>query len=157
MPIGVSYFGSKRPAPGVNPQRSYRLPDSMPPDALPFNKKNPVDWNTGKHLVQFEPEAAAAAAEDEEVLPPENPKILGGDGGTGPLGEGSTDDALADTYDPTEADQDGVSVWLLCRGKYDHEGSMILYDYYRKFTWPKAIAPVISAETRVLKEEPVEL
>jgi hypothetical protein len=127
----------------------------MPPDALPFNKKNPIDWNTGKHLVQFEPDAAAAEAEAEEVLPPENPKILGGDGGTGPLGEGSTDDALTDTYSPEEEDQDGVSIWVCTRPRYDHTADpAILYAYTRKLTWPKSIAPVISVETRFIIDEP---
>jgi len=124
------------------------LPDSMPPDALPFNKKNPVDWNTGKHLVQFEPDAAVAA-EAEEVLPPENPTVLGS------ADEGTSDDALTDTYDPEDADQDGLSLWVLVRERYDDAGTMKLYSYYRKLTWPAAHAPVVSAETRVLVDEPV--
>jgi hypothetical protein len=125
----------------------------MPPDALPFNKKNPIDWNTGKHLVQFEPDAAAAEA--EEVLPPENPKILGGDGGTGPLGEGVDDDALADTYAHEDEDQDGLSLWVITRVRYDHTADpAILYAYTRKLTWPTVHAPVVGEETRFVIDEP---
>jgi hypothetical protein len=87
---------------------------------------------------------------------PEDPTILGDDGEGGPLGEGVDDDALADTYSPEDADQDGVSLWVQCRPRYDDEGSMKLYAYFRKLTWPKSIAPVVSAETRVLVEDPVE-
>jgi len=43
MGINVTYYGKSKPAPGVKPV--------VP--ALPFNKKNPPDWMTGKSQVQL--------------------------------------------------------------------------------------------------------
>jgi hypothetical protein len=53
MPIGISYYGSKKPAQGAKPLRTFTLPNTMPKDLTPFGKDNPVDWMTGKNLVQF--------------------------------------------------------------------------------------------------------
>jgi hypothetical protein len=53
MPIGISYYGNKKPAQGVKPLRTFNLPDTMPKELLPFNKKNPVSWMDGKDLVRF--------------------------------------------------------------------------------------------------------
>jgi hypothetical protein len=86
---------------------------------------------------------------------PEDPTLLGDDGEGAPLAEGDDDDALTDDYDPEDADQDGLSLWVLCRERYADAGTMKWYAYYRKLTWPKSHAPVVSAETRVLVDEPV--
>ena len=86
---------------------------------------------------------------------PEDPTILGGDGEGGPLGEGADDDALTDDYDPEDADQDGLSLWVITRIRYDHTADpAILYAYTRKLTWPKSHAPVVGAETRFVIDEP---
>jgi len=53
MPIGISYYGNKKPAQGVKPLRTFNLPDTMPKELSPFNKKNPVSWMDGKDLVRF--------------------------------------------------------------------------------------------------------
>jgi hypothetical protein len=53
MPIGISYYGSKKPSQGAKPLRTFTLPNTMPKDLTPFGKDNPVDWMTGKNLVQF--------------------------------------------------------------------------------------------------------
>lgn len=45
MPIGVKYYGTTKPGPGVNP---LRIIDKV---KNPFGMtKNPVNWATGKHL-----------------------------------------------------------------------------------------------------------
>lgn len=56
MPISVSYYGSHKPAPGVKPRSHIDLPDNTPVDKLPFGKANPIDWMTGKHLLQLKPD-----------------------------------------------------------------------------------------------------
>jgi hypothetical protein len=53
MPIGISYYGSKKPAQGTKPLRTFTLPNTMPKELNPFGKDNPIDWMTGKNLVQF--------------------------------------------------------------------------------------------------------
>jgi len=95
------------------------------------------------------------AADPGTPSAPEDPTILGDDGEGAPLAEGADDDALTDDYDPEDADQDGLSLWVLCRERYAHDGTMKWYAYYRKLTWPASLAPVVSAETRVLVDEPV--
>ena len=79
---------------------------------------------------------------------PTGPKTLGS------ADAGSSDDALTDTFDPTTATEDGVSLWVQCRDRFIYNGSKIWYSYYRKLTWPKAIAPAITAETRVTTDTP---
>jgi len=56
MAITVSYYGSKKPAPNVKPQRVIKLADNTPRDKLPFGGNNPIDWMTGKHLFQLKKE-----------------------------------------------------------------------------------------------------
>lgn len=97
-----------------------------------------------------EVEGGGGAANDD----PESPKLINGTANA-PLGEGTSDDEMTDTYDPADAGQDGVSVWVLCRERYDHEGSMKWYAYWRKLTWPSGLAPRVSAEKRVEIDTPV--
>ena len=95
------------------------------------------------------------AADPGTPSAPEDPAILGDDGEGAPLGEGEDDDALADDYDPADADQDGLSLWVITRIRYDHTADpAILYAYTRKITWPKSHAPVVGAETRFVIDEP---
>lgn len=79
---------------------------------------------------------------------PESPKVLG------VASEGSSDDALTDTFDPATAEEDGVSLWVLCRERFDHAGSKTWYAYFRKLTWPKQIAPAVTGETRMTVDTP---
>ena len=48
--ITITHFGGKEPGPGVKPlwQKSF--------DKLPFGKSNPLDWNTGKRLMELQPD-----------------------------------------------------------------------------------------------------
>lgn len=62
MPIGISYYGSKKPAQGTKPLRTFTLPNTMPKELNPFGKDNPIDWMTGKNLVQFK-------KDNDSVLP----------------------------------------------------------------------------------------
>ncbi len=83
------------------------------------------------------------------------PVEIGGDGEGGPLGEGDDDDAIADTYDPAQEEQDGLHLWVVSRVRYDDEAETpVLYAYFRRLTWPQACAPLVSAETRVEIEVP---
>lgn len=93
---------------------------------------------------------------------PTNPKHLGGSSSS-PLAEGADDAALTDTYSPNETsgdpetpNQDGLSIWVLCRERYAAAGSFTWYAYWRKLTWPSALAPRVSAEVRAAIDEPDE-
>jgi len=97
MPIGISYYGNKRPAQGVKPHRTVTVPDNARKDLLPFGKPNPIDLMTGKHMVQFKPDTAVAASVevadsvvrsesddkirlDGDAAAPGNDKLYGTDG-----------------------------------------------------------------------------
>lgn len=70
--------------------------------------------------------------------------------------EGSSDAADTDSYDgENPGAADGVKVFLLDRKRYDHTaGTPKLYAYGRWLTFPAAIAPTVSAETRIEIDEP---
>ena len=59
MSVSISYYGNKKPAAGVKPIQQVTVPDRTPKTRLPFGQRNPIDWMTGKHLVQFNQEATA--------------------------------------------------------------------------------------------------
>ena len=67
MAIQVSYYGNKKPAPNVKPQRVINLPDNTPKDKLPFGKANPIDWMTGKRLVQFKKDEQVKIEADKSI------------------------------------------------------------------------------------------
>ena len=67
MAIKVSYYGSKKPAPNVKPQRVIKLADNTPRDKLPFGGNNPIDWMTGKHLFQLKKEEPVEMPEPVEI------------------------------------------------------------------------------------------
>lgn len=67
MAIKVSYYGSKKPAPNVKPQRVINLADNTPRDKLPFGGNNPIDWMTGKHLFQLKKEEPVEMPEPVEI------------------------------------------------------------------------------------------
>ena len=67
MAIKVSYYGSKKPAPNVKPQRVIKLADNTPRDKLPFGQHNPIDWMTGKHLFQLKKEEPVEMPEPVEI------------------------------------------------------------------------------------------
>jgi len=80
---------------------------------------------------------------------PSNPLILG------TASEGASDDALTDTYNGVSPGAyDGVQIFLETRDRYMDAGSKILYAYGRWLTFPAAIAPTTSAETRIEIDSP---
>lgn len=50
MSITVSYYGSKKPGPGVKPIRVETLHKLPTKDKTPFGQRNPINWMTGKHM-----------------------------------------------------------------------------------------------------------
>ena len=95
MAISISYYGSKKPAPNVKPQRTINYPDGTPPEKLPFGKKNPIDWMTGKHLVQLKPEPAEPAEPAESAESDGRVKVTSADD-LGYLGEKVDDSIVVD-------------------------------------------------------------
>jgi len=65
MAISVRHFGNRQPAEGVEPLRIETNP------RLPFGKKNPIDWTTGKHMPLRKPEedddGSSSSNTDEKV------------------------------------------------------------------------------------------
>jgi len=84
-----------------------------------------------------------------EVKEPENPLVIG------PADEGS-EAADTATWPPEEDDEtnDGVTLRIQTRQGYFDEGDHVWYAYVRDLTWPRSIAPAISAETRIIIDEP---
>lgn len=79
---------------------------------------------------------------------PTTPTVLGQDS------EGTADDAVTTAYDGEE-DDEGVSVWVCTRMRYDHAAATPkLYAYMSKLTWPAAIAPTVTGQTRVEIDTP---
>jgi hypothetical protein len=57
MAIGIRYFGSTKPGPGVTP---IKVVDKV---KNPFGKKNyPINWMTGKHLALGEEASSGAGS-----------------------------------------------------------------------------------------------
>lgn len=78
---------------------------------------------------------------------PTNPTTIG-------AGEEGTESAYTTTYDGAAANAPGLIVWLLSREGFFESGDKKLYCYMRSLTFPAAIAPTVSAETRVLVDTP---
>jgi hypothetical protein len=102
----------------------------------------------GNHWEAF---AGAGGAAYERPADPTAPLVLGQDS------EGTADDAATTPYDAlsTSTANDGVSVWVCSRIRYDHAATTPkVYAYMTKLTWPKAIAPAATGQTRVEIEAP---
>ncbi len=79
---------------------------------------------------------------------PASPAVLGQDS------EGTSDAAVSTAYNGVSATT-GVSVWVCTRIRFDHSaGTPVLYAYMSKLTWPAAIAPTVSGQTRVEIDTP---
>lgn len=69
--------------------------------------------------------------------------------------EGSSDDAVSTAYDATAEEAPGLSIWVCTRMRYDHSaGTPKLYAYMSKLTFPAAIAPTVTGQTRVEIDTP---
>ncbi|MGI6099785.1 MAG: hypothetical protein ACOYD3_08525 [Kiritimatiellia bacterium] len=62
----------------MKPEKVIKLPSNTPLNKLPFGKKNPVDWNTGKHLVRLDEKPVAGNVADGRIVFPVTLVQVGG-------------------------------------------------------------------------------
>lgn len=131
MGISVSYFGKKKPAAGVTPVWK------KPAEKLPFNQANPVDWETGKHLLRFREEDQSGNSGAGEIGPVEDPGtdviVLGPrspSNATMPI-EG-TETASSDSWTANNAEGKGLDRLVVSRVVYNHAGDTVLYMMLRR-------------------------
>jgi len=139
MSIKVTYYGTTKPGtPGAKPVKVLEAPERNP-----FNSRNPISWQDGKHLVRFGPEEASSSIPTLPENPPD-PYVLGSDT------EG-TEAALTTSWTTgTEDGAKGLAEWYVSRVVYNHEGDKVLYAFLRKRTYDQyGRLYSVSAETRV--------